>query len=190
MLMLNIKFHNITVLDFNSIFNQYIETDLINDLDKFGLIKDDKINIKNKDVKKFFYHHIIYGISKFYLESKIKNKSIIFYTESAPVGKEILSMSSTSELQSFMDKTIVKISKLLPLKWFIDTDTFDMLVASVKEDSGSSTDVINRLRHTVYKYDTSKFTYARAKSFAKRYELNFLTSNFFQKVYAKQLILS
>ena len=188
--MLNIKFHEITVLDFNGIFNQHIETNLINDLDKYGLITDNTFNIKNKDVKKFFYHHIILGLTNFFLDTKIKNKSIILYTTLAPVGKEILNMSNNTDLQAFLDKTILKISKLLPLKWFITASTFNGIVKCVKRDTGDSTDIINKLRHTVYGYDISKFTYAKARSFAARYELKFLTNNFFQKVYAKQLILS
>ena len=190
MLMINIKFHGITVLDFNSIFNKHIETNLINDLDKFGLIKDGKINIKNKDVKKFFYHHIIYGLSEFFLKAKIKNKSIIFYTTIAPAGKQITHLTDTPGLQSFMDKTIVKISKLLPMKWYISDSTFNILATTIKQNTGNSSDLINRIRHNIDIHDISKFTYTKARNFAARYELNFLTNNFFQKVYAKQLILS
>ena len=188
--MLNIKFHEITVLDFNSIFNKHIETNLINDLDKFGLIKDNTFNIKNKDVKKFFYHHIIHGLTTFFLESKIKNKSIILYTTLAPVGDEILHMTSTSDLQTFIDRTVLKISKLLPMRWFITNTTFNELVKCVKNDNGNTTDAINKLIHLIYQHDISKFTYAKARAFAARYDLNFLTNNFFKKVYAKQLILS
>ena len=188
--MINIKFHGITVLDFNSIFNKYIETDLINDLDKFGLIKDGNVNLKNKDVKKFFYHHIIYGLSNFFLEAKIKNKSIIFYTNIAPAGKQILHLTDTSQLQSFLNKTILKISKLLPLRWYISSSTFNMLTTTIKQNTGDTSDLINRLRFSIDNYDASKFTYTKARNFAARYELNFLTNNFFKKVYAKQLILS
>lgn len=188
--MINVKLHKITVLDFNSIFNKYIETDLINDLDKFGLIKDGRFNIKKRDVKKFFYHHMIYGISKFFLDAKIKNKSIIFYTKMAPAGKQITHMCDNTELQNFLNKTVEKISKLLPLKWYFSSSTFDLLVDTIKKNSGDKHDMINRLRVTIDSYDISKFTYTRAKNFAARYELKFLTNNFFKKVYAKQLILS
>lgn len=188
--MINVKLHEITVLDFNSIFNKYIETNLINDLDKFGLITDNTFNIKKRDTKKFFYHHIIHGLTNFFLDAKIKNKSIIFYTTLAPVGKQITHMCDNTDLQNFLDKTMLKISKLLPLKWFISNTTFSHLSDMVKKDTGDSSDVINRIRFTLDKYDISKFTYTKAKVFAARYELNFLTNNFFKKIYAKQLILS
>ena len=188
--MINIKLHDITVLDFNSIFNERIETELINDLDKYGLIKDGRINIKNKDVKRFFYHHIIHGLTTFFLESKIKNKCIIQYTTLAPAGKEILTMTDTPELQDFLNKTVIKISKLLPLKWYISADTFNCLARIIRKKSGNSSDVINRIKFSVDKYDISKFTYTKARTFARRYGLEFLTNNFFQKVYSKQLILS
>ena len=187
--MINVKPINVTVLDFNSIFIKHIETDLINDLDKFGLIKDGKFNVRKRDVKKFFYHHIIHGLSTFFLESKIKNKCVIFYANLIPVGKEISQMTDNEELQTFLNKTVVKISKLLPLRWYFADSTFDILIRIIKKNTGDSSDLIYRIKHAVDQRDSSKFTYTKAKLFAARYELNFLTNNFFKKVYAKQLIL-
>ena len=190
MLMVNIDLHRITVLDFNGIFNKYIEPDLIADLDRFGLVHDGRFNIKDKNVKRFFYHHLIDGISKFFLENKIKNRSIILYTKLAPAGHQIHQMCDVPMLQMFLDRTIAKISKILPLKWYVADTTFGQLTHCIKGDGGDSSDLINRLRFTMDKYDTSKFTYTKARSFAKRHGLDFLTSNFFKKIYSKQLILS
>ena len=178
--MINVKPIDVTVLDFNSIFNKHIETDLINDLDKFGLIKDGKFNIRKRDVKKFFYHHIIHGLSTFFLESKIKNKCIIFYAKLIPVGKDIVHMTSNEELQTFLNKTVVKISKLLPLRWYFADSTFNILTNTIKRNSGDSSDLIYRIKHAVQQHDSSKFTYMKAKNFAARYGLNFLTNNFFK----------
>ena len=187
--MINVKPINVTVLDFNSIFNKHIETNLINDLDKFGLIKDGKFNISKRDVKKFFYHHIIYGLSTFFLESKIKNKCIIFYTNLLPIGKDISHMTNNEDLQVFLNKTVIKISKLLPLRWYFADSTFDILTGIIKKNTGDSSDLIYRIKHAVDQRDSSMFTYTKAKVFAARYDLTFLTNNFFKKVYAKQLIL-
>jgi hypothetical protein len=190
MFVLDIKYHQIAVLDFNSIFNKHIETDLLNDLEKFGLIDDGRFNIKNKQTKKLFYHHIINGLANFFLNTKIKHKSIIFYTKTIPTGKQVMHMSDIEELQSFLNKTILKIYKLLPLKWYFSDHTFRELVDTVKKNTGDSYDLVNRIRFTLDGYDTSKFTYAKARIFADRHGLQFLTNNFFKKIYSKQLILS
>ena len=190
MLMIDIKLHDITVLDFNSIFIKHIETDLVNNLDKFGLVNDGQFNIKNKQVKKFFYHHIIHGLSKFFLQTKIKSKSIIFYNKIVPIGNQINHMCDVTHLQLFLNSTILKISRILPLKWFISDYTFRSLRDTIKQNAGDSYDIINRIRFTLDGYDTSKFTYTKARAFAARHGLEFLTNNFFKKIYSKQLILS
>lgn len=190
MLMVNIQLHKITVLDFNSIFNKHIESNLIKDLEKFGLIQDSKFNIKNRDVKRFFYHHLINGISKFFLTANIKNKSIILYANLAPIGRQIIHMADREQLQAFLDKAILKISKILPLKWYISTTTFNELIQCIESTTGSSSELINKLRYTINGYDASNFTYGKARMFAKRHGLEFLTNNFFKTIHSKQLILS
>ena len=190
MLMVDIQFHRITVLDFNSIFIKHIENDLITDLDKFGLIQDGRFNIKNKDVKRFFYHHLIDGICKFFLNTRIKNKSIILYSSLTPIGIQITHMTDLEELQIFLDKTVIKIANILPLKWYISGTTFSQLTSIMKGDDGSAHDLINRIRYTVNDYDISRFTYTKARTFAKRHGLEFLTNNFFKQIHSKQLILS
>ena len=190
MFVLNITYHRIAVLDFNTIFNKHIETDLLNDLEKFGLINDGRFNIKNMHTKKLFYHHIINGLANFFLNTKIKHKSIIFYNKLVPTGEQLIHMCDLEELQSFFNKTILKISKLLPLKWYFSAHTFTELVDTVKKNTGDSHDLVNRIRFTLDGYDTSRFTYAKARTFADRHGLQFLTKNFFKKIYSKQLILS
>ena len=49
-------------VDFSDIFKSQIETNILNDLDSYKLIKDNKININNRDVKRLLYHHIIHGL--------------------------------------------------------------------------------------------------------------------------------
>ena len=98
-------------------------------------------------------------------------------------------MTNNEDLQVFLNKTVIKISKLLPLRWYFADSTFDILTGIIKKNTGDSSDLIYRIKHAVDQRDSSKFTYTKAKVFAARYDLTFLTNNFFKKVYAKQLIL-
>ena len=52
---LDFKQYNFCLINFDSIFQKKIDTDLVNDLHRYNLLKD-RIT---SDARKFFYHYII-----------------------------------------------------------------------------------------------------------------------------------
>jgi len=66
---LYLKVYDLNLINFNEMFTEDIQFDIINDLHKFELL--DK-SISNKDTNKIFLHYIIYHICSKILKNKFK----------------------------------------------------------------------------------------------------------------------
>ena len=75
-MIIKIPLHGIKLIDFSGIFKGHIETELINQLGEFNLIKDNVVNIRNTHTKRLMYHHIIKGLCDYVLSLKGKDKKI------------------------------------------------------------------------------------------------------------------
>ena len=180
---------NIRILDFTHIITSSVETNLLNDLHEYNLIKDDKLNIKNKEVKRLCYHHIIHGLCEYVLKVKSKQRIIIHYCEIIPPTKHLQQYVNTYELQQFFNSLIIKIIKMLPIKFLILDDSFNSIKREIKHDQGRAADVSRKAESIVDSFDISKYTFTKARYFAKRYGLNYLSTNYFNKIKSRQLIM-
>ena len=181
---------NIRIIDFSAIIIRNVETGLINDIDSFNLIKDGKINIKNKEVKRLLYHHIIFGLCEYILNIKSKQKVVVHYSALITPTKELENYINFIDLQSFLNSLIKKIKTMLPIKFLITDDTFKHLKHEFKHGNGIKIDLTAQAKHAVDKFDITKFNFNKARYFAKRYKLNYLSNNYFKQIKSKQLILS
>ncbi len=186
---ITIPIHNIRIIDFNTIFIKHIEPNILNDLHDYGLINNGQFNIKNKDVKKLMYHHIIYGLCDYLLHIKGKHRVVIYYCHTVHPMGDLVDYTNFIDFQIFLNKFILKLIKMLPIKFMYEDITFNVLKRNIK-DSGSHTELINSAKNIIEMFDISTYTFSKIRYFAKRYELDFLCNDFFQKVRSKQLILS
>jgi len=187
---LTFPIHNIKIIDFRQILIKHVEDKVLNDLNDYNLIKNNQINIKNKEVKRFIYHHTIFELCEYILKLKSKQRIVIFYSPLIPPAIQLLNFTSSVELQDFFNSFVLKINKMLPIRiLFDDTTSFNTLKREIKHDEGLSTDLGMRAKLLVDNFDISKFTFTKARYFAKRYGLTYLSGKYFQKIKNKQLIL-
>tara|TARA_Y100000310_G_C20702883_1_gene831609 strand:- start:1917 stop:2486 length:570 start_codon:yes stop_codon:yes gene_type:complete len=181
---------NIKIVDFSAIITNNVEINLINDIDSYGLIKEDEINIKNKDVKRLLYHHIIYGLCQYVLNVKSKEKLIIHYCTLITPTRHLSKYIDTETIQTFFNNFTVKLRKMLPIKFLILEQSFNNIKHEIEHGNGGKADIVTQAKCAVDSFDVSKFTFTKARYFANRYKLNYLSNNYFKKVRNKQLILS
>jgi hypothetical protein len=186
---IKLPIHNIKIFDFSAIFKNNIEADLLNDLHEYKLIKNDKFSIKNKDVKKLIYHHVIYGLCEHVLSLRCKERVLVYYCTSIVPGKHIRKFTEYEPLQIFMNKLILKLIKILPIKFMYETITFNILKNDIKHQ-GEYAELTYAAKQIVEKFDISKYSFNKLRYFTKKYDLKFLSTNYFKKVKNKQLILS
>lgn len=187
---IKIPIHNIRLLDFNTIFKKEIEQNLLDDLHNYKLIKNGKFTCKHKDVKKLIYHHVTHGLCEHVLSLRCKERVLVYYSYSVVPGGYMYTFTDYEEIQIFMNKFILKLIKMLPVKFMYEQITFDVLKASFKNKSGEHTELTNVARGIIEDFDISKYSFNKMRQFAKRYDLHFLSTNYFKKVQSKQLILS
>ena len=185
----NVPLHDIKFIDFSGIFKQHVETELINQLGEFNLIKDDQINIRNKHVKRLLYHHTIKGLCDYVLSVKGKSKIIIVYSTTTSPTCQLNLYVNRAEIQTFFDKFILRIIKMLPIKFLYTDDTFNIIRTNIRMNNGNSADIINSAKSIINDFDISKYTFTKARYFAKRYGLLYLSNNFFHEIRNKQLII-
>jgi hypothetical protein len=186
--MLILPIHNLKLVDFSDIFTSQIETNLLNDLDSYNLIKDHKININNRDVKRLLYHHIIHGLCEHVLSIKEEEKIVIVYSTITEPTAHL--HEYTSDLMTFLNKFVIRISGMLPIKILQLDEKFDTINEIMTLQTGECYEIINNAKILSEKFDTESFTFSKARYFAKKYGLDFLSNNYFKQIKHKQLILS
>jgi hypothetical protein len=182
--------HNIKLIDFSYIIRKCVETPLLNDLESYGLILDGKVNIKNKDVKRLIYHHVIYELCEHVLSIRGKERIMIHYCNIIPPTKQLNSFVTTLECQIFFNTFVGKIKKMLPIKIMPIDQSFSSIRRDIKNGNGESREAITQAQYIIDKFDIGRYTFTKARYFAKKYGLNYLSNNYFQKIRSKQLIMS
>lgn len=188
--MLTLPRHNLKLIDYAEIFKTKIETPLLNDLESYELIKEDVVNLKNKDVKRLLYHHIIHELCEYVLSVKGNDKIVIVYSTTSGHTKHLHRYIEESTLLEFSNKFINRISKMLPIKIMQIQTTFKNVNDVMELKTGECYEIINCAVMLSENFDTGSFSFNKARYFAKKYGLDFLSNNYFKKIKNKQLIFS
>ena len=188
---ITVPIHNIKLIELEDIITTSIECDLLNDIQSYGLIDKNTINIRSRTVQRLMYHHIVLGLCEYILSVKGKEKIIIAYSTTTLIStSQLCEYVSESDLQSFFSNLILKIKKVLPIKFIDIKDTsFPDIASAMQENTGLGIETINRSKIILGKFDISRYSFAKAKNFAKKYGLEYLSNNYFQQIKSKQLIL-
>jgi|TARA_Y100000310_G_C20580384_1_gene762679 hypothetical protein len=188
-MIINVPLHNLKLIDFSGILKHHVEAELINQLDEYKLIKDNTVNIRNKHVKRLMYHYILKGLCDYVLSVKGENKIVIVYSETIVPTYQLNNYIDTLELQTFFNKLILKIIKMLPIKFLYTDSKFSTIRNDIRKNNGDTADIINGAKSAIDNFDISKYTFTKARCFAKRYGLLYMSNNFFQQIKNKQLIM-
>jgi hypothetical protein len=186
---LTVPQHNIKIINFDRLFIRIIEPEILDQIESFGLIRDSKINIKNKHVKRLFYHYVIYDLCSYILSVKGKERVIVYYDKTTVPGGHLHNYMSALDLKTFFNSLMVKVTKMLPIKFLCGKITFRALRTEIRDRTGEGLEILSIIESIISKFDTSKYTFAKIRQFAKRYGLDYLSNNFFQQIKSKQLIL-
>ena len=172
MTLIESSLRNICVLNFNELFEQQISVDIINDLHRYNILNKP---LSNKDVKKIIYHNIILQVCETSLKA-VTGKPVFIFTSEMKVN-EFTETFGLKETLNFLNIFLKKLENMLPIKIVIlnkkinHTLLLDVCYQKVKDKSVGS------------------FTFEKIKTFVKRYDLTFLTSDYLNRVKTKQLMI-
>ena len=181
---LSLKTYNLNVLDFNDLFIDNIQHEIINALHEYSLLEK---SISNASVKKFFLHYTIYSICERILNQK--EKSIIYFNNTQLDDCEIKKYYKESDLLKTLNTILRRIEKLLPIKMYISKYSIVYLNHLIEQNDGKAFTTINSMVSKINSIDISKFTFSEVKKFTKRYELTFLNRDYFNRLSTKLLLI-
>ena len=178
--------YNFKLISFRGIFKA-IDTALINDLYNYNLLENKKIT---RDVERLFMHYVIHGICEQILKHAGREKVIVYFCKQDLQRLHILNHYSDSDIVKVVNKIIVKIRKVLPVRVYTNGITFRELTLLSKEASGNRDEAICGIRGYLDSIDFANFTFSKAKIFATKNGLTFLSKEYFNTLKSKQLLIA
>jgi len=174
--------HNFCLIDFFKIFKK-CENQLITDLYNYGLLNEKLV----KDTKALILHHLILELCTTVLKNKGKEKNVIYYTEDLPSNFKLAEYFDCKQLQTFLCKTIEKLKKTLPIRFYKGEVMFNNIESL---DRGSKNELISRIKSYISSNDYTNYSFSKAYSFTHRYNLTFLNKEYFNSIKARQLLIA
>ena len=179
-----IENYDLKIIDFNELFTDTIQYRIIDALYEFNLLNN---SLTNTNVKKFFFHQIIFEICERVLEKT--GKSIIYFNNTQLEDCELMKYFKEKEILLALTSILRKIEKLLPVKFYISKYSIEYLNHLIEKDDGKAQTTINSMINKVNSLDIGKFTFSNIKKFTKRYDLTFLNRDYFNRLSTKLLLI-
>jgi hypothetical protein len=177
--------YGITLIDFNKVFIKEVQVDILDDLFKFKLLGK---NLANSDVKKIFYHHIVYRICEDLLAVRF-SKPIIIFNHTQLDDCFIKNYFKEDSLLDFLVAFINKLQTMLPIKIYKSKLNIETLQHLQKTQDARAQMMINALVQKSNTFDSSSYSFEKIKRFTKKYELTFLNSDYFNRIKTKQILI-
>ena len=167
---------NLYIINFNRFFSHY-ENLIIESLCDYSLLSRN-YTLKNRDVKKIFYHHLTKTIvDEFIWSNKSPNKLVMIFNKNLYTNGITKDYFGEQELNEFLEKYIIKLEKMLPVKFVITKNNIDEHT------------MVNACLSKIKQVSKKDYTFQKIKLFAKRYELTFLNDNYLNCVKTKQVLI-
>jgi len=183
---LSLPNHNLNVINFTKIYNGKFLHSFLAHLDEYKLTD---IKLRNKDIKKLLYHNIIHALCEEVLHAKSSDKVVIFYNTNSLPKTDLNKYVSEEELILFIELLLRKITKLLPIKIFITSYSFEYFVHLMRKNEAKGIEILFNIKALIEKTNYERFTFQKIRIFSQKYGLTFLSNVYFNAIKSKQLLL-
>jgi DNA-directed RNA polymerase specialized sigma54-like protein len=177
--------YNLSILDLVKIFKDKIDVTVVNELYMYGCLGK-----FDKTIKKLLLHNLIFILCQDIIDSKCKEKIIIYLNKEAFLQQNmnLFEHYKGEDIFNEIDKILRHIKRVLPMRVFKSEISAKEFLDLLKERNGKGIDVLNKLRQC----SNNKFSYSfnRAKSFCYKNGLVFLVEDYFERLKTKQLFIS
>ena len=185
---LSLSAYNIELIDFQNI-HKLFEHELIDDLHKFQLLEVfQERGLSNKDIKKLFYHHIIKTIVEYFNSHVTNNKLVLYFNNTQFYESELLKYLDEHKYLKFLSTFLVTIRNMLPVKVVVSQRSLIFFKELLLKDDGRARGTVLKINSTMNKFKIEDFTFSKVKKFALKYDLNFLSRDYFNNFKTKQLL--
>lgn len=183
---LHLPQYNLQIINFEKIYCEKFIKEFFEHCEAY---KINNIILKNKDVKKLMYHNIIHSICEEILTNKHREKIIIFFNTCLLPKTDLNKYIAEEELLMFFELLLRKISKILPIRIYITSQTFSYFYYIWKKNDAKGIEILFKIKAFAEKFNYERFTFQKIRMFSKKYGLTFLSNIYFSNIKAKQLLL-
>ena len=161
------------------------EQHIIEDLHRYDLLHS--LNMRKTDTKKALYHHIIHGICEAVMNVNTKNK-IIIYNNFSNISMELFKYSSRTQVINFINTLTRNVRSILPVKIYDNDEDYDIFVDRCKGSTAELRTRSNMINEFLKKQQNKRFDFENAKKFASKFELTYLSEQYFNNIKVKNLV--
>lgn len=184
-----LKDQTLILVNFQKLFLR-IEKDCLNTLYKYNLVNEEtqKIKLTNRDVRTLIFHHIVYGICE-EVTNNLHNYRPVILVQNDVVypDSQFCNYCSCKELNQLILAFLNKLKKVLPVFIFYMPKSIDF--NQLHQEKGEVKELIALLQAGITHHEPNKYTFEPIKKFAKKYNLSFLSKDYFNQLKTKTLII-
>jgi len=170
--------NDLLLINFDSLFSE-IEVNCLNDLHSYGLVKSFSVNLSKRDVKKLIYHHVIYGMCEEILCNKHNYRKVIVLPPKIREFHELSQFCPLEKLEPLLERLLKQLKNSLP---FVIYKADEYLFEETSIDNGKMQDMIGILSQLCINRTDKKFTFEKIKTFANKFDLTFLSKEYFNSI--------
>jgi len=182
---LDLGVYNLSLVNCNRIFVKYASDSIVDDLYKYGLLEK---SLSNTLVRKIFYHYTILNFCESILKNKTDKKSVLFFNNTQLEECSLLEFYDESDVIKYISAVINKMKSILPVKTYISRYSLPYFKHLLEKQQGRGHMLLNDVQRNTSK-DFDKYSFNKAKQFAKRYELIWLDQEYFGYLSTKFLLI-
>lgn len=181
--------YGVCIINFRHIFNKCYK-DIVSDLFDYDIYHD--VNARRIDTRRIYYYHLIKGVCDHVLSIKTNNKVIIYYSskdiqcdfkqcqnKKRRVTRE---HATNSDFTLFITRFFKQLKGLLPVRVYVSDVKFSTFIQYFNNNKGKYIEALNKMRSTKA---NKKFDFERVKKFSEKYNLTYLTNDYFNQVKVK-----
>lgn len=179
--------YGLCVINFREIFDSCYKL-IVDDLFTYDIHND--WNARRQDTKKIYYYHLIKGVCDSILAIKTSNKIVIYYCEkdircdfahceNARTRRGVKKQDPRGDFTLFMSRFLKQLKNNLPVRVFINDVKFNTFIQYYNNNKGRYIETINQIRSVKEK---KNFDLNRIKQFSKKYQLKYLTNDYFNQL--------
>lgn len=173
--------NDVNLISLNKLFTTHTYINILDDLYRYNLLDGDITG----DVKRIIYHHTIFDICNNYIESP-QHRPILYYNYTQLDDCPLTNFISESDLLSILNSICYKLEKYLPIRIYKSTYSVENIQYKIEKDDGRAIITLNHLSDIKYK-NLQPTSFKDIKKFAEKFGLNYLNSEFFDKLSTKQM---
>lgn len=156
----------------------------INNINSFEL----DLNLSKHVVKKFIHSNLIFEICEAILNCKTNNKIVVYYNTTDENFAWFNDFFVGKDLVKFFGNSFKKYEKMLPIKIFNGKVSLEYITSEYKFNNEDVRILLNKIKQYSDNKSEDVKNFKKAKTFLEKYQLTYLSKNYFNTVKSKQIM--